>query len=91
MSRRRVSRFRRGNLRNPKPGFQEGDMPGYFTILDYLGLSTVRPDTAKKLSREHHWYRCKCKCGEIEIHSQQQLSDKRRTRQCAKCTSQRRT
>jgi hypothetical protein len=68
-----------------KPKFGVRHQIGEFTIIDYIGYSTVHPGTAKILSREHHWYRCKCSCGLLEIRTQQQLIDKRREQKCTIC------
>ena len=70
----------------PQPHFTQGDVAGNFTITKYEGHSRVNPKTALRLSTEHHWYRCRCTCGTEEIHTQQQLIDKRRLRQCQSCT-----
>lgn len=83
---RRVSRFRR-RYYGPQPRFKVGDDAGSFNVIEYLGHSRVAPaGTARTLSQEHHWYRVRCKCGNEEVHTQQQLIDTRRLRQCAECS-----
>lgn len=82
------TRFKRQSLidQEPIPRFKEGDIAGNFTILHYRGWSRVNPENRNLLYAEHHWYKCQCICGNEEIHTQQQLIDTRRKRQCAACT-----
>ena len=90
---RRLSRKPRRSLRakrygggEPTPRFGVGDRLGNFTVIEYRGWSPVSPVTGKLLHAEHHWYYVRCICGERELHTQQQLLDERRKRQCAECT-----
>ena len=85
-------RFTRKSLAGtePIPRFQEGDVAGRFTVLHYRGWSRVNPDNRNLLHADHHWYLCQCDCGNKENHTQQQLIDTRRKRQCAECTSKER-
>jgi len=80
---KRASRY----FQNPLPKYTIGDIAGDFEIISYIGYSAVHPDKVVRLSQEHHWYKCKCHCGEIETHTQQQLNDTRRLRQCGKCSA----
>ena len=73
------------NKRGAFPKLMIGDRVGDFVINSYIGQSTVHPGTAKILSKDHHWYRAKCDCGNVEIRTQQQLTDKRRIQSCADC------
>jgi hypothetical protein len=81
---RRPSRFRRSSS-EPQPRFQSGEVAGDFEILEYLGYSANKPLEPVRLRVEHHWYHCKCSCGAIEVHTQQQLIDTRRHRKCKAC------
>ena len=81
----------RRNFRYGKPGgqpkFKVGKVAGEFEIIAYIGQSTVHPVKAVILSTDHHWYKCRCSCGNIETHTQQTLVDNRRKRQCAECSN----
>jgi hypothetical protein len=77
--------FRARQRQGAFPKFQPGEQIEKFNISEYIGYSTVHPGTAKILSKEHHWYRCRCNCGTFVIQTQQQLIDKRRLHGCANC------
>lgn len=81
---RRYMRYMR-----PNPKFKIGDIAGEFSVVFYLGYSRVKPAGEPKiLSQEHHWYIVRCCCGVEETHTQQHLTDTRRSRKCKKCLSQ---
>ena len=81
----RVSRSRYIS-KGPTPRFISGDQAGEFNVLSYLGYSAVQPEGKPvRLKQQHHWYRVKCGCGKVEIHTQQQLIDTRRHRMCSDC------
>lgn len=82
---RRPSRYGRKS-NEPTPRFQPGDQAGEFNVLEYLGYSANKPHEPVRLKVEHHWYKVRCSCGVIEIHTQQQLIDVRRNRMCVECT-----
>ena len=82
---KRPSRFARMPV-EPTPRFQEGDQAGEFNVLEYLGYGATKPHEPVRLRVEHHWYRCRCSCGNEEIHTQQQLIDVRRNRCCSECS-----
>lgn len=86
--RRKVSRFRTRKPKEPTPRFQEGDQAGEFNVIQYLGHSAINPVKLTQLSQEHHWYKVRCSCGNVESHTQQQLIDTRRHRACASCIEQ---
>jgi len=85
---RRPNRFAsRRRPRGPQPKLGIDDVCGNFTIIKYLKYGKVPPAPRAPviLAQTHHWYRVRCACGAEEIHTQQQLIDKRRNRHCAKC------
>jgi hypothetical protein len=85
----KVSRSRYRKPQEPTPRFDIGDQAGEFNVLEYLGYSRIKPTGEPvKLSQEHHWYKVRCACGKIEVHTQQQLIDVRRHRACASCINE---
>ena len=67
------------------PKYVKGNEIGDFSIIMYQGHSYVNKRNANLMSKAQHWYQCKCKCGNIESRSQQELIDKRRQQCCADC------
>ena len=53
-----------------QPKFRTGNVIGEFTVEDYLGHSTVHPRKVTILSKEHHWYACRCSCGLLGVRTQ---------------------
>lgn len=85
----KINRFRRRglHLKEPTPKFNIDDIAGEFTVIGYLGHSSIHPTKAVRYSGAHHWYSVRCSCGIEEIHTQQQLIDVRRSRTCVECQS----
>jgi len=68
-----------------EPKFGKGEHIGDFTILHYLGHSTVNKRNNHIMAKAQHWYRCLCTCGTQESRSQQELNDIRRNQCCFEC------
>jgi hypothetical protein len=87
---KRPRRSRTGEFKTEigAPKFEVGNEIGDFIVIFYQGHSFVNKRTAKEMSKAQHWYRCQCKCGNIESRSQQELIDPRRQQCCADCRKQ---
>lgn len=82
-SKRRTLAGRISEVGSPK--FVVGDAVGNFTIVVYMGHSAINKRNSRQMSKPQHWYRCRCTCGNVESHSQQELVDPRRSNMCAEC------
>lgn len=87
MNRRRVYR-RRITLDGETPKLKQGDIFDDLVITMYRGQSRVHPVKHTVLSKDHHWYMCKCTCGTTITKTQQQLLDARRKRACPICVNE---
>lgn len=67
------------------PKYKDGDAIGCFTIIRYMGHSAINKRNNRIMSKEQHWYRCECNCGQEESRSQQELTDTRRQQKCFTC------
>lgn len=67
------------------PKYENETVIGSFTIIRYMGHSDVNKRNNHIMAKPQHWYRCKCKCGQEESRSQQELTDKRRKQKCFAC------
>jgi len=61
------------------------DVIGSFTVIRYMGHSTVNKRNNRIMAKPQHWYRCICVCGKEESRSQQELTDTRRQQKCFAC------
>ena len=89
MSWKRPRRNLRGGITKEigVPKYVKGDEIGDFSIIMYQGHSFVNKRNAHTMSKAQHWYQCRCRCGNIESRSQQELIDTRRNQACADCRS----
>jgi predicted SprT family Zn-dependent metalloprotease len=78
-------RFNKSGVMLGAPKYVKGDEIGDFSIIMYQGHSYVNKRNAHLMSKAQHWYQCKCKCGNIESRSQQELIDTRRQQRCKTC------
>jgi hypothetical protein len=84
---KRPRRTLRGKVKTEigAPKYVKGDEIGDFSIIFYQGHSYVNKRNTHLMSKAQHWYQCKCKCGNIESRSQQELIDTRRQQKCKEC------
>lgn len=68
-----------------KPKYVVGSVIGSFTVIRYMGHSTVNKRNNRIMTKPQHWYRCICTCGGEESRSQQELTDTRRQQKCFVC------
>ena len=68
-----------------EPKFNLDDRIGKWVVIQYSGHTAVNQRTIEVMSKEQHWYKVKCNCGNITYRSQQELIDPRRQQSCAEC------
>jgi len=86
--RHRRRSFKRRSFRGDEigtPKYKDDDIIGSFTILRWMGHSLINKRNNRIMAKPQHWYRCKCKCGQEESRSQQELTDTRRQQKCFVC------
>lgn len=70
-----------------EPRFQKLQQVGAFLVADYWAHTDINPRNGRIMADGQHWYKVRCRCGNIELRSQQELRDIRRVRACADCRS----